>query len=35
MKKFILFILTICAAISSNAQNLPYSKYINFTKSEF
>lgn len=35
MKKILLFCLTLCVAISSSAQELPYSKYLNFSKAEF
>lgn len=35
MKKFLLFCLAVCAAASVNAQEVPYSKYLNFSKSEF
>lgn len=35
MRKVSLFFLTLCMAIASNAQDLPYSKYLNFSKAEF
>lgn len=35
MRKVALFFLTLCLAIASNAQDLPYSKYLNFSKAEF
>lgn len=35
MKKFALFCLVLCAAFVANAQELPYSKYLNFSKEEF
>ena len=35
MKKLFLFCLALCAVISANAQELPYSKYLNFSKAEF
>ena len=35
MKKILLFSLTLCAVLITNAQELPYSKYLNFTKKEF
>lgn len=35
MKKVLLSILTLCMAIVVNAQELPYSKFLNFSKDEF
>lgn len=35
MKKIILFCLALCIAVSVSAQDLPYSKYIDFSKREF
>lgn len=35
MKKNLLFCLVLGFAISANAQDLPYSKYLNYSKSEF
>ena len=35
MKKVVLFCLLVCVAFMANAQDLPYSKYINYTKQEF
>lgn len=35
MKKLILFSLTLCMVIVSYAQDLPYSKYLNYSKNEF
>ena len=35
MKKLMLFCLSFCAVVSAMAQDLPYSKYLNFSKSEF
>ena len=35
MKKLVLLCLTLCAAVAVNAQDLPYSKYLNFSKKEF
>ena len=35
MKKIVLFCLALCAAFAVHAQELPYSKYLNFSKSEF
>lgn len=35
MKKIALFCLTLCAAFALQAQNLPYSKYLDFSKEEF
>ena len=35
MRKVSLFFLTLCMAIASNAQDLPSSKYLNFSKAEF
>ena len=35
MKKVLLSILTLCMAIVVNAQDLPYSKFLNFSKDEF
>lgn len=35
MKRILLLIVVLCMAFAVNAQNLPYSKYINFTKKEF
>ena len=35
MKKFVLFCLTLCIALSTYAQDLPYSKYLNYSKAEF
>ena len=35
MKRLTLFFLTFCVALASHAQDLPYSKYLDYTKSEF
>ena len=35
MKKILLICLALCAAVSMNAQDLPYSKYLNYTKEDF
>ena len=35
MKKIALFCLAVCAALALQAQNLPYSKYLDFSKEEF
>ncbi len=35
MKRTVLFCLALCAILAANAQELPYSKYLNFTKNEF
>ena len=35
MKKFVVFLLTLCTAYVLHAQDVPYSKYLNFTKQEF
>ena len=35
MKKVVLFCLLVCVTFMANAQDLPYSKYINYTKQEF
>lgn len=35
MKRILLLTVMLCMAFAVNAQNLPYSKYINFTKKEF
>ena len=35
MKKFLLFCLALCTAFVAHAQELPYGKYLNFSKSEF
>ena len=35
MKKFVVFLLTLCTAYALHAQDVPYSKYLNFTKQEF
>ncbi len=35
MKKFIILCLALCAALSLQAQELPYSKYLGFSKEEF
>ena len=35
MKRFLLFVFALCVAFGANAQDLPYSKYLKFTKSEF
>lgn len=35
MKKLLLFLLTFYAVASAHAQDLPYSKYLNFSKSDF
>ena len=35
MKKLLLFCLLVCMAIQSYAQELPYSKYLHFSKTEF
>ena len=35
MKKFVVFLMTLCTAYVLHAQDVPYSKYLNFTKQEF
>lgn len=35
MKKILLLYLTLCISIASFAQDLPYSKYLNYTKEDF
>lgn len=35
MKKVLMLTLTLCMAIVANAQELPYSKYLNFNKRDF
>ena len=35
MKKFLLLTFTLCMAFVVNAQDVPYSKYLTFTKKEF
>jgi hypothetical protein len=35
MRKFILFCLTLCVTLVTQAQEAPYSKYLNFSKKEF
>ena len=35
MRKFILFCLTLCVTLAIQAQEAPYSKYLNFSKKEF
>ena len=35
MKKVLMLTLTLCMAIVANAQELPYSKYLNFDKRDF
>ena len=35
MKKLVLLCLALCVAVAINAQELPYSKYLNFSKKEF
>lgn len=35
MKKILFIFLILCGALSLHAQELPYSKYLNFTKDEF
>ena len=35
MKKALLFIFSLCVAFVVNAQDVPYSKYLNFSKKEF
>lgn len=35
MKKILLLCLTLCISIASFAQDLPYSKYLNYTKEDF
>ena len=35
MKKFVVLLLTLCTAYALHAQDVPYSKYLNFTKQEF
>lgn len=35
MKKIVLLCLALCAVVAVNAQDLPYSKYLNFNKKEF
>ena len=35
MKRTILVIMALCMAVLSNAQDLPYSKYLNYSKSDF
>ena len=35
MRKMVLFCLVLCTAFAVHAQELPYSKYLNYSKSEF
>ena len=35
MKKIGLFLMTLCIALAVHAQNVPYSKYLNYSKEEF
>ena len=35
MKKLVLLCLALCVAVAVSAQELPYSKYLNFSKKEF
>lgn len=35
MKKILLSLIVLCVAVAASAQELPYSKYINYTKKEF
>ena len=35
MRKIVLFCLVLCAFFTVQAQELPYSKYLNFSKGEF
>ena len=35
MKKILLMFVVLCATFASKAQDVPYSKYLNFTKTEF
>ena len=35
MKKVLLFVFACCAAFAAQAQDFPYSKYLNFTKEQF
>ena len=35
MRKIVLFCLALCAAFAVHAQELPYSKYLNFSNNEF
>ncbi|MBR5893187.1 MAG: hypothetical protein IKZ37_06100 [Bacteroidaceae bacterium] len=35
MKRFFLLIFTLCIAFVANAQDVPYSKYLTYTKEEF
>ena len=35
MKKVLLFCLALCVALTVQAQDVPYSKYLNFSKKEF
>ena len=35
MKKILLLCLALCAVVAVNAQDLPYSKYLDFSKKEF
>ena len=35
MKKIVLLCLALCVVVAVNAQDLPYSKYLNFSKKEF
>ena len=35
MKQVLLFIFSMCVAIAVHAQDVPYSKYLNFSKKEF
>lgn len=35
MKKILLICLVLCATFAGKAQDVPYSKYLNFTKNEF
>ena len=35
MRKIVLFCLALCAIFAAHAQDVPYSKYLNFSKQEF
>ena len=35
MKKIVLFLMTLCITFNASAQDVPYSKYLNFSKQEF
>ena len=35
MKKFLLLLCTWCVAFAAHAQEMPYSKYLNYTKEQF